>query len=171
MTPGLRALSRQGPELPSSAAMRFSTTVELHGRTATGMVVPPEVVEALGGGKKPAVTVTLGAHTYRTTVGSRGGQFLIPVSAENRAAAGVSAGDPVEVDVELDTAPRVVEVPADLAAALDAEPVARHRFDGLSYSHQRRLVLAIEGAKAEATRQRRVASTVAGLLEEAGRAG
>jgi bifunctional DNA-binding transcriptional regulator/antitoxin component of YhaV-PrlF toxin-antitoxin module len=151
--------------------MRFSTTVELHGKTATGMVVPPEVVEALGGGRKPAVTVTLGGHTYRTTVGSTGGRFLIPVSAENRTAAGLAAGDPVEVDVELDTAPRVVEVPADLAAALDAEPAARRRFDALSTSAQRRHVLAVEGAKAEATRQRRVSSAVATLLEEAGRAG
>ena len=151
--------------------MRFSTTVELHGRTATGMVVPPEVLEALGAGRKPAVTVTVGQHTYRTTVGTMGGQSLLPLSAENRTAAGVAAGDQVEVDVELDTAPRVVEVPADLAAALAAEPAARRRFDALSYSHQRQHVLAVEGAKAEATRQRRIATAVARLAEEAGRAG
>ena len=151
--------------------MRFSTTVDLHGKTATGMVVPPEVVESLGGGKKPAVTVTVGGHTYRTTIGNMGGQHLIPVSAENRTAAGVAAGDRVEVDVELDDAPRVVEVPTDLAAALDAEPAARARFDALSYSGRRRHVLAVEGAKAEATRRRRVASVVATLAEEAGRAG
>ena len=151
--------------------MRFSTTVELHGRTATGMVVPPEVLDALGAGRKPAVTVTVGRHTYRTTVGTMGGQSLLPLSAENRTAAGVAAGDAVEVDVELDTAPRVLEVPADLAAALDAEPAARRRFDGLSHSAQRRHVLAVEGAKAEATRQRRVAAAVATLAEEAGRAG
>jgi hypothetical protein len=151
--------------------MRVRTTVELHGKTATGMAVPPEVVAALGGGKKPAVTVTVGGHTYRTSIGSMGGRSLIPLSAERRAAAGVTAGDEVEVDVELDTAPREVEVPADLAAALDAEPAARRRFDGLSYSHQLRHVLAVEGAKAEATRQRRVAAAVTTLAEEAGRAG
>jgi hypothetical protein len=151
--------------------MRFTTTVELHGKTATGMAVPPEVVEALGGGKKPAVTVTVGGHTYRTSIGSMGGRSLIPLSAERRTAAGITAGDEVEVDVELDTAPREVDVPADLAAALDAEPAARARFDGLSYSHQQRHVLAVEGAKAEATRQRRVAAAVATLAEEAGRAG
>ena len=151
--------------------MRFTTTVELHGKTATGMAVPPEVVQALGGGKKPAVTVTVGGHTYRTSIGSMGGRSLIPLSAERRTAAGVSAGDEVEVDVELDTQPREVDVPADLAAALDAEPAARARFDGLSYSHQQRHVLAVEGAKAEATWQRRVASAVATLAEEAGRAG
>ncbi len=135
------------------------------------MAVPPEVVEALGGGKKPAVTVTVGGHTFRTTIGSMGGRSLIPLSAERRTAAGVAAGDEVEVDVELDTQPREVEVPADLAAALDAEPAARARFDALSYSHRQRHVLAVEGAKAEATRQRRVASVVATLAEEAGRAG
>jgi hypothetical protein len=151
--------------------MRFSTTVELGGKTATGMEVPPGVVESLGAGKKPAVRVTVGGHSYRSTIATMGGRFLLPLSAENRTAAGVAAGDPVEVDVELDTEPRTVEVPADLAAALDAEPAARARFDALAYSHRLRHVLAVEGAKAEATRQRRVASTVATLVEEAGRAG
>jgi hypothetical protein len=151
--------------------MRFSTTIELHGKTATGMAVPPEVVESLGGGKKPAVSVTVGGYTYRSSIASMGGRYLIPLSAERRAAAGVAAGDQVEVEVELDTQPREVEVPADLAAALAAEPAARARFEALAYSHQLRHVLAVEGAKAEATRQRRVASAVAMLLEEAGRAG
>ena len=151
--------------------MRFTTTVELGGKTATGMEVPAAVVEALAAGKKPAVRVTVGGHTYRSTIATMGGRFLLPLSAENRTAAGVAAGDQVEVDVELDDAPRVVEVPADLAEALDAHPAARRRFDALSYSHQRRHVLAVEGAKAEATRQRRVASAVATLAEEAGRAG
>ncbi|MGZ4508293.1 MAG: YdeI/OmpD-associated family protein [Blastococcus sp.] len=145
--------------------MRFSTTVLLGGRTATGLVVPPEVVEALGAGKKPAVTVTVGGHTYRSTVAPRGGQFLIPLSAENRTAAGVAAGDTVEVDVELDTAPRVVEVPADLAAALDADPDARRRFDAMSYSHQLQHVLAVDAAKTAATRERRVAAVVTAMRE------
>ncbi|MGZ4547011.1 MAG: YdeI/OmpD-associated family protein [Blastococcus sp.] len=145
--------------------MRFSTTVLLGGRTATGLVVPPEVVEALGAGKKPAVTVTVGGHTYRSTVAPRGGQFLIPLSAENRTAAGVAAGDTVEVDVELDTAPRVVEVPADLAAALDADPDARRRFDAMSYSHQLQHVLAVDAAKTAATRERRVVAVVTAMRE------
>ncbi|HEV7212600.1 MAG TPA: YdeI/OmpD-associated family protein [Blastococcus sp.] len=145
--------------------MRFSTTVLLGGRTATGLIVPPEVVEALGAGKKPAVTVTVGGHTYRSSVAARGGQFLIPLSAENRTAAGVAAGDTVEVDVELDTAPRVVEVPGDLAAALDADPAARARFDALSYSRQLQHVLAVDGAKTAATRERRVAAVVTAMHE------
>jgi uncharacterized protein YdeI (YjbR/CyaY-like superfamily) len=93
-----------------------------------------------------------------------GGRFMLPLSAENRTAAGAAAGDRVEVAVELDTEPRTVEVPADLTAALDAEPAARARFDGLSYSARLRHVLAVEGAKAEATRARRVAGVVAALL-------
>jgi hypothetical protein len=145
--------------------MRFTTQVELHGKTATGMEVPAEVVEALGGGKKPPVSVTVGGHSYRTTIGTMGGRHLIPLSAERRAAAGVAAGDQVEVDVELDTAPREIEVPADLAAALDADPAARARFDALSYSNQQRHVLAVQGAKAEATRLRRVAAVVAALQD------
>jgi hypothetical protein len=145
--------------------MRFSSTVELGGKTATGLEVPAEVVEALGAGKRPPVRVTVGGHTYRSTIASMGGRFLLPLSAERRAAAGVAAGDRVEVAVELDTEPRTVEVPADLAAALDAEPAARSRFDALPYSHRLRHVLAVEGAKAEATRARRVAAAVAALLQ------
>jgi hypothetical protein len=143
--------------------MRFSTTVELGGKTATGMEVPADVVTALGTGKKPAVRVTVNGHTYRSTVATMGGRFLLPLSAENRTAAGVAAGDAVEVEVELDTAPRTVEVPADLAAALDADPAVRGRFDALSYSLQRRHVLAVEGAKTDATRERRVAGVLAAL--------
>jgi bifunctional DNA-binding transcriptional regulator/antitoxin component of YhaV-PrlF toxin-antitoxin module len=145
--------------------MKFSSTVVLGGKTATGLVVPPEVVEGLGAGKKPAVVVTVGGHTYRSTVAPRGGQFMIPLSAERRAAAGVAAGDVVEVDIEIDTEPRVVEVPADLAAALDADPAARRRFDGMSYSHRLQHVLAVTGAKTETTRERRVAGVVSAMSE------
>jgi hypothetical protein len=140
--------------------MRFRATLALAGKTATGIEVPTEVVDALGAGKKPPVLVTLGGHTYRSTIASRGGRFLLPVSAENRAGAGVAAGDEVDVDVVLDTAPREVVVPADLAAALDAVAGARERFDALAYSHRKEHVRAIEEAKAEATRERRIAKAV-----------
>jgi hypothetical protein len=143
--------------------MRFETVVELGGKTATGFAVPAEVVEALGGGKRPAVTVTVNGHAYRSTVASMGGRFLVPLSAENRAAAGVSAGDAVTVELERDTAPREVAVPDDLAAALAADPRAKAAFDALSYSHQSRWVLSVEGAKTAETRARRVAKTVAEL--------
>ena len=145
--------------------MRFRTTVELGGRTATGMQVPPEVVEGLGAGKKPAVLVTVGSHTYRSTIASRGGVYLLPLSAENRAGAGVAAGDEVEVTVELDTEPREVAVPDDLAVALADDDAARTEFERLPYSHQLRHVLAIEGAKAADTRQRRVTKAIEMLRE------
>ena len=145
--------------------MEFHATVELGGKTATGIRVPPEVVEALGAGKKPAVSVTIGSHTYRTTIASRSDLFLLPLSAENRTAAGVSAGDEVDVRIELDTAPRVLAVPADFQAALDADPPARAVFDGLSYSRRQRLVLPVEGAKAAETRQRRIDKAMVALRE------
>ena len=140
--------------------MRFTTTVELGGKTATGFAVPDEVVDALGSGRRPAVTVTVGGHSYKSTVASMGGRFMVPLSAENRTAAGLAAGDEVEVDLELDTAPRELVMPDDLTAALDANPAARAAFDALSYSNRRRHVLSVEGAKADATRQRRIAKAV-----------
>jgi hypothetical protein len=143
--------------------MRFRSTVELGGRTATGIPVPDEVVEALGAGRRPAVRVTVGGHTYRSSVAARGGRFLPPLSAENRQGAGVAAGDEVEVDLELDTEPREVAVPPDLARALDDDPDARRAFDGLPYSHRLRWVLSVEDAKTEQTRQRRIEKAVAGL--------
>ena len=145
--------------------MRFRTTVELGGATATGLPVPAEVVEALGSGKKPAVRVTIGGHTYRSTVASRGGVYLVPLSRENRTAAGVKAGDDVDVDLELDDQPREVAVPEDLAAALAGDDAARATFEALPYSHRQRHVLAIEGAKAPETRQRRVAKALEMLRE------
>lgn len=140
--------------------MNFHTVVELGGKTATGIRVPPEVVTALDSGKKPAVRVTINGYTYRSTVAVYGGEFFLPVSAEVRERAGVAAGDEIEVAVELDTDPREVTVPPDLAAALEADPEARRFFDGLSYSNKRRIVLAIEDAKTVETRQRRIAKAV-----------
>ena len=145
--------------------MRFRATIELGGTTATGLRVPPEVVASLGAGKKPAVSVTINDHTYRSTFASMGGVFMLPVSADVRAAAGVEAGDDVDVDVALDTAPREVTVPPDLATALDADAAARRSFDGLSYSNKRRIVMPIEDAKAPETRQRRIDKAVDALRE------
>jgi hypothetical protein len=122
-------------------------------------------VDALGTGKKPPVRVSIGGHTYRSTVAVMGGRYLLPLSAENRAKAGVVAGDEVAVDVELDTEPREVVVPADLSAALEGDLAAREAFERLSYSHRRRHVMAIEEAKTPVTRQRRVAQALEMLRE------
>jgi len=145
--------------------MRFRATIELGGKTATGIMVPAEVVEGLASGKKPAVTVTIKGHTYRSTIATMDGRFMLPVSADVRAAAGVAAGEEVDVDVELDTSPREVTVPPDLAAALDADADARRVFDGLSYSNKRRIVMPIEDAKAPETRQRRIDKAVGALRQ------
>ena len=143
--------------------MRFETTIELGGKTATGFEVPDEIVEALGSGKRPAVTVTVRGHTYRSTIAVMGGRYLVPLSAENRASAGVAAGDNVEVEIELDTAERVLDVPDDLAAAIAADPAAQSFWDSISYSRRRRIVLCVEGAKAAETRARRIEKSVADL--------
>jgi Bacteriocin-protection, YdeI or OmpD-Associated/Domain of unknown function (DUF1905) len=145
--------------------MKFRAAVELGGKTATGVRVPAEVVEDLGAGKRPPVQVTIGGHTYRTTVAPSGGAYFVPLSAENRTSAGVAAGDEVEVDIELDTEPREVTVPPDFAKALDRNADAKRFFEGLSYSHKRRHVLAIEEAKAPATRQRRIDKAITMLQE------
>ena len=145
--------------------MRFRTTLLLAGKTATGMRVPDEVVEALGAGKRPPVRITINGYTYRNTIAVYGGEYLVGVSAEHRAGARVEAGDEVDVDIELDTAPRAVTVPADLGAALDGDPVARRTFDALSYSNRNYIVSHVEGAKSDDTRRRRIAKSIEALRE------
>lgn len=145
--------------------MNFHATLELNGKTATGIRVPSEIVEALGSSKKPAVSVTINGYTYRSTVAVYGGQFMLPVSAEVRQAAGIAAGDEIEVSLALDTEPRTVTVPPDLAAALDGDAAARAAFDGLSYSNKRAIVMSIEGAKTDETRQRRLAKAIENLRQ------
>src|ERR1700677_4985358 len=120
--------------------MKFRATVELGGKTATGIEVPDDVVAALGPGSRPPVTVTVGGHSYRTTAARMGGRFLIPLSAENRTAAGVAAGDEIDVNIEPDTAPRGVEVPADLAEALAKDEAAKTTFDALAFTHRKEWV-------------------------------
>jgi hypothetical protein len=143
--------------------VRFRATVEQAGRTATGIEVPETVVEGLGAGKRPPVRVTINGYTYRSTVASMGGRFMVGVSAENREASGVVGGDVVDVDIELDTAPREVTVPKDFAAALMKDAKAKKTFDGLSYSNKGWHVQSIEGAKTDETRQRRIAKSIDAL--------
>ena len=145
--------------------MKFRAELERAGKNATGITVPAEVIDALGGGRRPAVTVTLNGHSYRSTVGVMGGVAKIPVSAAVREAAGVSAGDMLDVEVVADTAPRAVEVPGDLAAALEQNGEARAFFGQLSYSRQHAYVTWIEGAKQAATRTRRVEQAVVLLAD------
>jgi hypothetical protein len=145
--------------------MRFRTTILRNGATATGIRVPDDVVASLGAGRRPPVTVTMNGYTYRSTVAVVGGDYMVGVSAENRSAARVNGGDEVDVDIELDASPRTVDVPADLAAALDAEPMARATFDALSNSNKGYHVYQVSTAKTDETRQRRIAKSVAALRE------
>lgn len=145
--------------------MKFRTEILLSGKTATGIQVPSEVVEALNSGKRPAVRVTIGDYSYRSTVATMNGVYMLPVSSDVRANAGVDAGDQVEVSLELDDTPREVVVPDDLAASLAADEAAKTFFDSLSYSNKRRVVLPIEDAKTDETRQRRIAKSIEKLRE------
>lgn len=145
--------------------MRFRSVIEQSGRTATGFEVPAVVVEGLGAGRRPKVCVTINGRTYRSSVASMGGRFMVGVSAENRALTGVHAGDEVEVDLEVDTASREVEVPGDLRAALELAPEVGAAFARLSYSHQRAHVEAIAAAKRPETRRRRIDRAIEMLTE------
>jgi hypothetical protein len=146
-------------------AMKFSTTIVQTGANTTGIVVPDAVVEALAAGKRPKVRATIKDHSWRTSLASMGGRFMVGVSAEVRAAAGVAGGDAVDVELEIDDAPREIEVPADFAAALAAHATEKARFEKLSYSHQRRHVMAIESAKTPETRARRIEGALKMLRE------
>jgi hypothetical protein len=144
--------------------MKFSTTILASGTNNTGIPVPESVVEALDRGKRIPVVVTISGHSYRSSIVFYTGRYLISLSAENRAAAGVAAGDEVEVEVSVDDAPREVEIPDALARALAGDADAAAAFAALSYSNKRRIVLSVEGAKTDATRDRRVAKALEELV-------
>jgi hypothetical protein len=140
--------------------MKFTAIVQLAGKTTTGVAVPSDVVDALGAGRRPKVRVTIGDHTYRNSVAPMNGTYMLGLNADVRQQTGVAAGDTIEIDLQVDTEPREVTIPADLAAAFDREPVARRCFDQLSYSNRRWHVLSIEGAKTDTTRQRRIDKSI-----------
>jgi bacteriocin resistance YdeI/OmpD-like protein/uncharacterized protein DUF1905 len=143
--------------------VKFHALIEGAGKTAAGIEVPAEVVTSLGQGKKPPVRVTIRGYTYRSTVATVGGRFMVGVSNEVRASASVAAGDRVDVEMELDTAPREVAVPAELARELASDPAARQAFDALSYSKKRVLVDPVANAKTAETRDRNIAKALASL--------
>jgi hypothetical protein len=146
-------------------SVRFRTTILQTGTTAMGFVIPAEVVEQLGAGKRPPVTVTINGYTYRNTIAVLGGAFMIGVSTEHRGPAGVRGGEEVEVELALDTAPREVDVPAELAAALEADSAAKATFDRLSYSNKSWHVLQVTGTNNPDTRARRIEKSIAALRE------
>ena len=145
-----------------SETIRYRTTMHLVGRN-TGVPVPDDVVERLGGGRRAAVAVTVNGYSYNSTMGSRDGLVLVPFSAERRAESGIAGGDELEVELALDTEPREIAVPDDLAAALESVG-ARGVFDGLPPSHRKAHVTAVESAKAPETRRRRIDAAVDKVL-------
>jgi hypothetical protein len=144
--------------------VKFKTTL-LQGerKNVVGIVVPPAIVDALGGGKRAPVMVTINGYTYRNTLAVMGGDVMVGVAAEHREAAGVEGGQTVEVEIELDTALRTVDVPPDLAAGLD-EAGARAAFDALAFSYRKEHVRGVNEAKAAETRNRRIAAIVQKVL-------
>lgn len=146
--------------MPNEITLR--TTIVLHGKSATGFVLPEEEVMKLEHGKRIPVYVTIGDFTYRSTVVKYSGEFMLPLNAENREAAGVSAGDEVDVHLRVDTDPREIEIPEDLAEALSAAGV-RDAFDKLSYSHRKEHVRSVEDAKKPETRLARIEKTISML--------
>lgn len=143
----------------------FRATIQQTGKTACGIEVPASVVDALGGGRRPAVVVTFDHYTYRSTVAPMGGGYWVGVNADHRAASGLKAGDDVQVTLALDTAPRELGIPPELAAALDGDPAATAFFDGLSYSNKRVFTLSVEGTANPETKARRVERAIALMRE------
>ena len=137
--------------------MRLTVELQRTGGNTTGFQIPDEFVAELGGGGRPKVAVTVNGFTFRSSIAKMGGTYWLGVSGERRTAAGIEGGQVYDLDIELDTAPRVIETPEDLRAALDAEPAAGEAWQKLSYSHQRQHVEAIASAKTPETRARRVA--------------
>ena len=146
--------------------MKFRALIEGAGKTAAGIEVPPEVVAALGGTKRPPVRVTINGYMFRSTVAVLGGRFMLGVSNEVRAQAGVAAGEEVEVGMELDTAPREVSVPPELAQQLANDAAAKRVFEALSYSKQRLLVDPVANAKTAETRDRNIDKAMRSLRQE-----
>lgn len=140
----------------SDIILRVSTVLEPSG-PATAIVLSDDQVAELGAGKTPAVVVTIGDRSARLRVGRMGGQNLIGLSKANRAVLGVEIGDRVTAEIGLDQAERTVDVPPALAAVLDADPMLRESFEGLSYTRRKEYAAAITGAKKPETVQRRLA--------------
>lgn len=143
--------------------MTFRTKILTAGKTATGIEFPAKIVDALGGGKRPPVRVTINGHTFRSTVAVMGGKYMLGLNADVREAAGVAGGDVIDVVAELDTAPREVMVPPELSKALAKNPKAKAVFDQLSYTKKRLHTVPIESAKTDETRKRNLDKAMAAL--------
>jgi hypothetical protein len=142
-----------------ASSVAFDTTVTASGNN-TGIVVPDNLIERLGAGRRPAVVVNVNGYEYRTTVGVMGGKHMISISAAVRKHTGLKGGDPIHLTLTLADTPRELDVPGDFAAALAADPGAGAFFAKLSNSLQRYHLDNINGAKTAETRQRRIEKAI-----------
>jgi hypothetical protein len=140
--------------------MQFHSIVQLGGDTATGIRVPAEVVTSLGSNEQPNVLVTINGYTYHSSIASKGGVFILPLTVEQRLGAHVAAYDEVVVDVELDTASEELSMPADFAEALEHNAEAKRFFADLTTNHRRWYVTWIEETTTAESRQRRIAKAI-----------
>lgn len=136
----------------------FHTTILQFGNN-TGIHVPDEVIEKLGGGKRPLVKVTVNDYSYRSAVATMDGNFMISFSSEHRNASGIHGGDEVDIKLALDLEPRTVEIPKDLEAAL-TEANALAAFNKSAPSMKKEYLRQVESAKSQETRERRIAKIV-----------
>ena len=143
--------------------MRLRLELESTGGNTAGFRIPDEVVDELGGGRRPKVVVTVGPHTWRSSIASMGGEFWLGVSKANREAAGVTAGQTLDLVVELDTDARTVDVPEDLATELDRDAGAREAWARWSYTRQNEAARLLSEAKQPESRARRLAKVLAEL--------
>jgi hypothetical protein len=143
--------------------MRLRLELVGHGGNTAGFEIPDDVVERLGGGRRPKVVVTVGTHTWRSSIANMGGTFMLGVSVANREAAGVAAGQTLDVDLELDEAPRTVELPEDLAAELVADPAVGTAWEAWSFTRRKEAARSLLEAKKPETRSRRLAKVLAEL--------
>jgi Bacteriocin-protection, YdeI or OmpD-Associated/Domain of unknown function (DUF1905) len=142
--------------------VKFSTAMSQLGNN-TGIEVPPDVITALGSGKRPPVVVRVNGYEYRSTVAPMAGKYLLPFSAERRKESGIQGGDAIEVELTLDISPRTVELPDDLQSALKASSAAAAAWEKLSYTHRKEHVRSVLDAKKAETRKRRIAAVLAQL--------
>lgn len=150
--------------MATSQKLKFSTILLEAGKTATGIKIPDDIIEKLGGGKKPLVKITINNFTYRSAVAVMGGAYMVGVNAVNRDAAKVKGGDKIDVAIELDTEERTVETPADFSKALNKNSAAKKMFGTLSNSKKKTLVIPIANAKTDETRNRNIEKAINILL-------
>lgn len=144
--------------------MEFKTKIVQTGNK-TGIEVSEKILDKLGGGKKPLVVVTLNGYSYRSAVGKMGGKFMISLSAEHRKNANVKGGETLEISIVLDTAPRIVELPAALQKAFDKNKIAKANFEKLAPSKKKAIVVSINDARTEETKIKRIDKAIEQLSD------